>query len=72
MLAACLPLATQVSAASYQARAFGISAGMGIGAAIRLCPQLLVVPYLFHEYEAVSEQAGAGCLGAFELPMMGM
>jgi hypothetical protein len=51
---ACL----QISAANYEARKFGICAGMSIGEAKRLCPNLLVVPYMFDKYERISEQVG--------------
>jgi DNA repair protein REV1 len=37
----------EVSAANYEARAFGISAGMVIAEAKRRCPDLVVVPYEF-------------------------
>jgi hypothetical protein len=46
----------QVSAANYNARPFGVRAGMPIGEAKRLCPNLLVVPYMFEKYAEVSEQ----------------
>ncbi len=54
----CVCVCTQVSAANYPARAYGIRAVMGIGEARRLCPDLLVVPYMFDKYEEVSEQVG--------------
>ena len=47
----------QVSAANYEARAFGIRAGMLISAAKRACPDLLVMPYQFDRYTEVSQAA---------------
>jgi nucleotidyltransferase/DNA polymerase involved in DNA repair len=44
----------EVSCATYEARAFGIRAGMFFGEAQRLCPDLVSVPYDFASYEAVS------------------
>ena len=46
----------QVSAANYEARAFGVRAGQFIGEAKRMCPHLLVVPYMFDKYTEISEQ----------------
>lgn len=46
----------QVSAANYEARAFGVRAGQPIGEAKRLCPHLLVVPYMYDKYTEISEQ----------------
>lgn len=45
-----------MSAANYEARAFGIKAGMRIGEAKQRCPNLLVVPYMFERYTEISEQ----------------
>jgi hypothetical protein len=45
-----------VSAANYEARAFGIRAGMMISDAKGRCPGLLVVPYEFEKYEEASLQ----------------
>lgn len=47
---------TQVSSANYEARALGIGAMMCIGEAKRLCPSLVVMPYQYEKYQAVSEQ----------------
>lgn len=46
-----------MSAANYEARAFGIHAGMLIAAAKRACPDLIVMPYQFDRYTEVSEAA---------------
>jgi DNA polymerase-4 len=45
-----------VCAASYEARKFGVRSAMPMGRALRLCPQLVVVPPDFSKYAAVSEQ----------------
>jgi DNA polymerase-4 len=45
-----------VCAASYEARPFGVRSAMPMARALRLCPQLLVVPPDFHKYSAVSDQ----------------
>jgi DNA polymerase IV len=45
-----------VAAASYEARAFGVRSAMPMARAVRLCPQLVVVPPNFARYRAVSEQ----------------
>ena len=47
----------QVSSANYQARAFGICADMCIGEAKRLCPEVIVMPYQYEQYQIISEQA---------------
>ena len=49
--------AGEVSSANYEARAFGVRAGMFIGEAKRRCPDLVVMPYEFDKYDAVSEKA---------------
>ena len=46
----------EVSAANYEARAFGVSAGMFMAEAKRCCPDLIVMPYQFDRYEEISEQ----------------
>jgi hypothetical protein len=46
----------EVSTANYEARAFGIRAGMMIFDAKGRCPGLLVVPYEFEKYEEASLQ----------------
>lgn len=43
-----------VVAASYEARAFGVRVGMRMQAALRLCPQAIVVPPDHHAYLEVS------------------
>src|SRR5512136_2504177 len=43
-----------VAASSYEARAFGVHSAMSTARAIRLCPQLVVVPPDFAKYRAVS------------------
>lgn len=48
--------AGEVSCPNYEARKFGVAAGMFIAAAKALCPTLVVVPYEFERYQAVSEQ----------------
>ena len=45
-----------VCAASYEARPFGVRSAMPMARALRLCPQLLVVPPDFAKYSQVSEQ----------------
>ncbi|CAN8066445.1 unnamed protein product [Agarophyton chilense] len=46
----------EISSCSYEARKFGIRAGMFAKDARRLCPQLLSVPYHFPSYEEISIQ----------------
>ena len=48
----------EVSSANYEARKFGIRAGMFIAEAKRRCPALVVMPYLFERFEQISEQVG--------------
>lgn len=48
--------AGEVSSANYEARAFGVKAGMFIAEAKRLCPDMIVMPYFFEKYEAISEK----------------
>lgn len=45
-----------VLAASYEARAFGVSAGMSGGRARRLCPGLTIVPGHFEEYQRLGDR----------------
>jgi len=45
----------EVSSASYEARKFGIKAGMFMKNALKLCPSLQVVPYEFKKYFTISE-----------------
>ncbi len=48
-----------VLAASYAVRKFGIRSAMPMARALRLCPQLIVVPPSFPKYERASEQVFA-------------
>jgi DNA polymerase-4 len=48
-----------VAAASYEARAFGVRSAMPMARAVRLCPQLEIVPPDFERYRAVSSQVMA-------------
>jgi DNA polymerase-4 len=43
-----------VAAASYEARAFGIHSAMSMAKAVRLCPNLVIVPPDFGRYKAAS------------------
>ncbi|MSR31177.1 MAG: DNA polymerase IV [Gemmataceae bacterium] len=45
-----------VSAASYEARAFGVHSAMPISAAVRLCPQGVFLPVRFERYGQFSRQ----------------
>src|SRR5437773_4729165 len=45
-----------VAAASYEARAFGVHSAMPMSRAVRLCPELTIVPPDFANYRAVSSQ----------------
>jgi DNA polymerase-4 len=45
-----------VAAASYEARAFGVRSAIPMSRAVRLCPQLVIVPPDFAKYRAVSKQ----------------
>ena len=45
-----------VAAASYEARAFGVRSAMPMARALRLCPELVVVPPDFERYRRVSNQ----------------
>lgn len=46
----------EVSTCNYEARKYGVRSGMWISQAKELCPALVVVPYMFAEYESVSEK----------------
>ena len=46
----------EISSASYEARKFGVNAGMWLKQARTLCSDLQVVPYEFDKYQTVSEQ----------------
>jgi DNA polymerase IV len=48
-----------VSAASYEARTFGVHSAMPLGTALRLCPQAIVVPVDFSAYREKSSQVFA-------------
>ncbi len=50
-----------VMAASYEARAFGVRSATPTALALRLCPDLVVVPPDFRKYKAVSAQVFAIC-----------
>src|SRR2546430_8525541 len=45
-----------VCAASYEARPFGVRSAMPMARALRLCPQLVVVPPDFTKYSTASDQ----------------
>eukprot|EP00804_Cyclotella_cryptica_P019959 CCRYP_007848-RB/>CCRYP_007848-RB protein AED:0.23 eAED:0.23 QI:295/1/1/1/0.6/0.5/6/2116/1238 len=45
---------SELSTCNYIARKFGVKKGMFLGDAIKLCPQLVVLPYDFPQYESVS------------------
>ena len=48
-----------VAAASYEARRFGVFSAMPMSRALRLCPELVVVPPRFSRYREVSRQVFA-------------
>jgi DNA polymerase-4 len=48
-----------VAAASYEARAFGVRSAMPMARAVRLCPELCIVPPDFSKYKQVSERVMA-------------
>ncbi|XP_050344073.1 DNA repair protein Rev1 [Nymphalis io] len=45
---------SEIASCSYEARAKGITNGMFMGAALRLCPDLHTIPYDFEEYKEVA------------------
>ena len=45
-----------VASASYEARAYGLRAGMALAAAYRLCPQAIFLPGRFAHYQQASEK----------------
>src|SRR5690242_2344238 len=45
-----------VAAASYEARRFGVRSAMPMARAVRLCPELVIVPPDFGKYKAASEK----------------
>jgi len=48
-----------VAAASYEARAFGVRSALPMARAVRLCPELVILPPDFARYRAVSDQVFA-------------
>src|SRR5262245_54122821 len=48
-----------VAASSYEAREFGVRSAMPMSRAVRLCPELAIVPADFPKYRAVSSQVFA-------------
>src|SRR6476620_10141176 len=48
-----------VAAASYEARAFGVRSAIPMARAVRLCPELVIVPPDFVKYRVVSQQVFA-------------
>jgi DNA polymerase-4 len=48
-----------VASCSYPARKFGVRSAMPMGRALRLCPQLLIVPAHHQAYGVVSKQVMA-------------
>ena len=45
-----------VAAASYEARKFGVRSAMAMVKALKLCPQLIIVPHRFEVYVTISKQ----------------
>src|SRR6266511_5142842 len=45
-----------VAAASYEARTFGVRSAMSMAKAVRLCPELVIVPPDFSRYKVASSQ----------------
>src|SRR5499426_78076 len=48
-----------VAAASYEARTFGVRSAIPMSRAVRLCPDLVVVPPDFQKYRTASQQVFA-------------
>lgn len=48
-----------VAAASYEARAYGVRSAIPMARAVRLCPDLVIVPPDFGKYRAASQQVFA-------------
>src|SRR5258705_4462192 len=48
-----------VAAASYEARRFGVRSAIPMSRAVRLCPDLTIVPANFARYRSVSQQVFA-------------
>jgi DNA polymerase kappa len=55
-----------LSTSSYEARAFGVRSAMPRFVALKLCPQLIVVPSRFHRYKEISKQVAAEVFAAFD------
>ena len=55
---------SEISSANYEARAFGIRAGMRLGRARALCPALLACRYEFQDYAETAEKMARGVLEA--------
>jgi len=45
---------SEIACVSYEGRSKGVSAGMWLDEAKRLCPELQTIPYEFEEYKRVS------------------
>ncbi len=56
-----------VAAASYEARSFGVRSAMPMARAVRLCPELVVVPPHFDLYKKVSAEVMAILRGCTDL-----
>ncbi len=56
-----------VCAASYEARRFGVRSAIPMSQAVRLCPELVVLPPDFRKYKEVSDQVFAICRSATPL-----
>jgi DNA polymerase-4 len=56
-----------VCAASYEARKFGVRSAIPMAQAVRLCPELVVLPPDFRKYKEVSDQVFAICRGVTPL-----
>eukprot|EP00002_Diphylleia_rotans_P040891 TRINITY_DN9823_c0_g1_i1.p1 TRINITY_DN9823_c0_g1~~TRINITY_DN9823_c0_g1_i1.p1 ORF type:complete len:649 (+),score=84.81 TRINITY_DN9823_c0_g1_i1:78-2024(+) len=46
----------EIACASYEARKYGVRNGMWMKEAIKLCPNLVTIPYEFEKYQKTSEQ----------------
>lgn len=47
---------SEIASCSYEARKTGVKNGMFLGAARKLCPDIVCIPYHFQEYRTVSRQ----------------
>ncbi|KAJ1770542.1 deoxycytidyl transferase [Coemansia sp. RSA 1843] len=45
---------SQIASCNYTARSFGVKNGMFMDQAVKLCPSLMVVPYVFEDYKRIS------------------